>query len=1802
MKNRFSIEVRRYLFLLLSLFTLQFSYASETIGNLTYDLNSKTFEASVAGCDNSVSEIIIPEKISFNDQEYTVTTIKNSAFSGYSKLTHIEIPNSVARIDYNAFKDCINLNNIKIPNSVTYIGDAAFWGCKSFTNILIPNSVTLIGNSAFWGCYDLIEVIFEDGNEILQIGYTSCHIFSESPLETVYLGRNLSYDSKVNSWSPIANKNTLKTVIIGENVTELPVHLLYNCESLRNISIPNTVKYIGAGAFAWCSNLTNIIIPDSVNTLEDDLFADCTNLARVELPNSLISIGNSTFRDCTSLATFEIPNSVVTIGSSAFLGCTNLTSLEIPKSVTSIGNSAFAECNALKDLIIENGTETLKLGYISDSKSLFGDSPLESVHLGRPLSYQSILNRNTYGYSPFACQKNLQRVTISENIKTLPGYFFYNCETLSSIEIPSSVTTIENYAFKGCISLNDLSFADGNEPLQLGNDYTREAMFKDSKLGTIYLGRTLFYKDRYSPFASQKILTSVKIGNNVEELPNYLLYYCEALKNIEIPNSVNIIGNSVFSGCTSLKELKFADGNEPLQLGYNSTSAGLFADCPLEKVYLGRTLSYSTYSNGTSYGYSPFANQKNLISMEIGNTVQALPQYLLFNCEALKNIEIPNSVMEIGDYAFYHSEFFIDQIFYNPGDEFAHLGTNSFNYTSNLFVTSKDKTIEIINNSEWNNFSKIYYNEGGNTFIPVSWNEGIECLNAFYCNEIGCLVRSGENVTIKAQKSVSFAVLNGINILYDLLTSEGYTFQPSLYWSNNKIYSENNDMSKTVNVTSPGNLFNQLGLEDIQKTQTIKINGDLNGTDILTINRMTSLVNLDLSDANIVEGGVTYRENYSTANQSIGSYFFSDCINLQNLILPNSILTISEHAFDSMTSLKNVVLGNLIVSIGDGSFYDCKSIDGLLIPFSVNSIGNSAFYGCSSLNYLTIPNSITFIGNNSFDGCSSLNALNFEDGNEILQLGYNSKTKGLFEDCPIENIYLGRPISYLSDYNISPFTNQFNLQSLIIGESVTVLPDNLLYNCKTLPSIQLPNSITSIGRKVFYGCSGLINIVIPNSVNSLGESAFSGCTSISSIEISNQLKIIESNTFYGCSSLTNIKIPNSIISIKGEAFKGCLSLQNIIFEDGDDILELGRNLGGSVSGLFIDCPLKSLYIGRNLDYEGAYHLEDSRGNPFTSQYNLDSVELSKNVKSIPNYLFFNCRSIPNIEIPNTVTYIGDCAFHGCGSLKDLIIPNSVTYIGYQAFEGCRSLSRIEIPNSISLIERWVFENCSGLQEVGIPNSVIEIKEGAFSQCKSLITITIPNSVTSIGQSTFEDCSSLESLILGSDLTSIGIDAFNGCDALKKIISLNPIPPKIFSSTFSSETKENCKLVVTKGNLVYYWLDPIWKDFLNMSDDLLYLYPLPTVKYGNEPINLAEFAPEGYDFTYESSNTQVAKLEGDYLSIIGAGEVTIGASYNQDGSAMEVMGQMRQFIVDKAELTIGVEDLIIAQGQPYPDFTLYATGLVYDDTLEEIGQLPTVYCDYTQASPPGEYPIYLRGGFSNNYDLTLQNGTLTVVENTSVYPESITLNYQNLTLNIGENVQLEATVLPEDATDKTVIWESSNEKVASVTSDGMVTAIAEGTATITAHCGDITAYCQVTVLTPFIEASQLILNMTTAEVNVGETVQLVATVLPEDATDKTVTWESSNEKVASVTLDGMVTAIAEGTATITAHCGDIYADCIITVAYSGIDSLLADPDAQISIYSIDGIIIRKDCKIEDMKSLNKGIYIIVAGKERYKISI
>lgn len=268
------------------------------------------------------------------------------------------------------------------------------------------------------------------------------------------------------------------------------------------------------------------------------------------------------------------------------------------------------------------------------------------------------------------------------------------------------------------------------------------------------------------------------------------------------------------------------------------------------------------------------------------------------------------------------------------------------------------------------------------------------------------------------------------------------------------------------------------------------------------------------------------------------------------------------------------------------------------------------------------------------------------------------------------------------------------------------------------------------------------------------------------------------------------------------------------------------------------------------------------------------------------------------------------------------------------------------------------------------------------------------------------------------------------------------------------------------------------------------------------------------------------------------------------------------------------------------------------TLETPGYLAQSTSDEFLLTKETALYVYTTGGDSKRMlDLVYikKTGEAPIVEVTE-----ITLSETEKVLTEGETFTLTATVNPADATNPAIEWSSSDVAVATVDENGVVTAVAEGEATITAtSVADPAKFasCKVVVKKPFVAVDGITLSETTAKLEIGSTITLTATVSPDNATEPAVTWSSDNTAVATVE-DGVVTAVSVGEAVITAKAGEMTAECKVTVEIvTGLSSILSENDGAVEVYDIAGQ------KVADsLESLSAGIYIVRQGKKVVKICV
>ena len=291
-------------------------------------------------------------------------------------------------------------------------------------------------------------------------------------------------------------------------------------------------------------------------------------------------------------------------------------------------------------------------------------------------------------------------------------------------------------------------------------------------------------------------------------------------------------------------------------------------------------------------------------------------------------------------------------------------------------------------------------------------------------------------------------------------------------------------------------------------------------------------------------------------------------------------------------------------------------------------------------------------------------------------------------------------------------------------------------------------------------------------------------------------------------------------------------------------------------------------------------------------------------------------------------------------------------------------------------------------------------------------------------------------------------------------------------------------------------------------------------------------------SWRTTDESIVSVNNGRLKALKPGNALVTAMAGGKSESCSIRVEQRTVAVTSVELDR--KTLEMTEGD---EVTLTATVKPDDATDKTVtwstsdASVATVTDGKVKALKPGTATITAKAGD--------KSAKCTVTVAAKVIPvTSVTLDQHTLEMTVGEEYTLHATILPEDATNKNIDWISSSEYFATV-EDGLVKALNPGEVTITVQVADKEDRCVITIKEATIPVTSLALDAVEMTLIVGKNATLTATVKPDNATDKTVTWTTSNAKVATVT-DGVVTAVATGTSNITAKAGDKTATCAITV--------------------------------------------------------
>ena len=1474
------------------------------------------------------------------------------------------------------------------------------------------------------------------------------------------------------------------------------VYIGRNIKYLQNSSYPfaSYPQSYGYSAFYNQPKLAKVTIGETCTQIPDYLFYNCKSLKDAEIKGGITSVPKYAFYDC-NLSNITLPSTVLSIAESAFYNNT-LRSADLGDNVTSIDKNAF------------------KNNYL-----------LSNIKFGTKLT--SIGEQAFYGVGKNAT--SWQNLVFPSTITSIGNEAFYE-SGVPNVIIPSSVGSIGTYAFASNTKLTRFELASGCATLPEG------------------------------VLSNCSSLSEVVLNDGLKTIANKAFANCTALESISIPGTVTQIGTSCtwnsssydgvylpFYGCTGLKSVRFEDGNDVLTLSwhnYNMTSAsdynkGMFAYCPLEEVYIGRNIKYlqnSSYpfaSYPQSYGYSAFYNQPKLTKVSIGEAVTEIPAYLFYENASITLMTLPN-VERIGKAAFRGCSKLTTL---NLGNSLTTVGDKAFYECSNVTKLTFPNSTQSIGASAFYNCSSV-------TEVTVGLGLRAIGANGFYgCKSFTALILPNDFTTMGE------SAFEGCTKLTVAKLGESIDAVPAKAFKNCISLSEMVIPGTAISIGDQA-FYNDSGLATITMNEGLKKIGSQVFWNNSGVIRFT------------IPGTVTsIGKNSFYGCTSVSYFIFSDgdeTLTIDNASCRSSIIDAKTSNSDYYNRkydyfydcpIRFLTLGrNLKYSYYDNvSMYD---LDGS----SWKSVyrASAPFVNKKDLRVVTIGPKVTFLYHHLFDGCTNL---------ATLHMGQN-----------LETIY-----TYA-------FKNCDKLAGVDFPETLKVIDNYAFNHCDILASTTFKESTThtlSINDASFKDCVSLTGVTFPGQLNKLGNSTYSNCPILKDVVFNDNQNFkpeltIGDYTFEKCPQIQSLSFPGRLTSIGNFTFKECTYLANVSFEDSFNAVKLGYGAanasGSSIQSLplFGNSNLQSLYLGRNIVYNAKSEYGYS---PFYNQQWLTDVRFGQ---------------------AGTVTYNNDYLLYNVNNCEELLLPESLSSIGSYTFAGMTVLKGITIPNKVSTMGTYAFSEDDGLKYAKLSTGCAWLKEGVFNHCDSLEYITIPPVVTKMDTKLFAYCKSLATVTFegSSDLIEMGYGAsqpqygmFRDCPVetlnLDRWLSYNTEVASR-SPFYSIPTLKNINIGENVGVIDKYmfsYCTGIEDLYLPDNIESVGLWgfrgcsSLKSVRFSEK---LSQVSDYGFsectsldNVVFPASMTSVA--DNSFSNCTSLKKLDLGKSLNIIGpAAFKNDAALEGIEIPETLYGLGVE--AFANCTSLPNVTIRAitsvgkqafqgcTGLKWvslSDKTTSLGENSFAGCsgiNYIKS-----YAEFPPEGLVNFVESVPTNGTLFVPENSIDYYQysptwetwldirplnenimvsTVSIDKSEISFKATETAQLIAEVRAEEATDKGILWRTSNADIVTVDGNGLVTAVSVGEASITALAADgsgAKAICHVIVVPTMVES--ITINSTVTSLKKGRTIELTATVAPATATNSTYTWTTSNPDIAAVDSDGIVKALSSGNVDIIATAND-----------------------------------------------------------------
>lgn len=775
--------------------------------------------------------------------------------------------------------------------------------------------------------------------------------------------------------------------------------------------------------------------------------------------------------------------------------------------------------------------------------------------------------------------------------------------------------------------------------------------------------------------------------------------------------------------------------------------------------------------------------------------------------------------------------------------------------------------------------------------------------------------------------------------------------------------------------------------------------------------------------------------------------------------------------------------------------------------------------------------------------------------------------------------------------------------------SVTSIDDNAFNSCTNLNSVSISNSVTSIGKGAF-GMTSLRTLIVGTGVQQFNGQAFSGAAQpIKTIWLTNTppqnysvaqgILNYVSNSQYGLlKNRIEYKYLSSMFNVDGVTYvpvspseRTCDAI-DCIYDESISFVNIDETVSYQGIKMKVLSVRPYTFYQNNSLQKIDLDIQGSIGkHAFDGCTNLQTVELGNDILIIDEYAFNECSKLESIIVPDAVKEISQYAFYGCSNMMSVTIGDGTKIIGKYAFSGCSNLNSAVIGNGVHTIEDYAFSECSSLNSVIIGNNTRIIQQYAFSGCTSLPKITIPGSVHIINDFAFERCHSLKEVVMNEKMNSeVETRTF---DDVEVVVSQD-YKEKLVLELFVSENDKlsfdykfknmHCKLYIktpsgttsisynqnTRGvgnytktfdkagllTITLFYLSTgygsqsctveniqlVCSDVLglgsNNTKSLFADCPLDSICI-NQKISYS-LSPFCNNTTLRSvviTGKEEKISPNEFYGCINLKNVQIGDNVTSIGDwAFSGCSGLKSFSFGTNVSNIGKE--------AFSDCTALT------DLISRAATPPTCGSQALDDINKWTCKLTVPKGCLNSYQAADQWKDFFFIEEGDPLPVAVIgllLNKTTSSFYIGESDTLTVSYTPENTTDRDIVWSSSDESIATVDNNGVVTGKKGGVANIIVRSvskPEITASCEVIVRWPSIA-----LNKTLTALPLGEKDSLTVIFTPENIINQKVEWSSSDEAIAVVDYNGVVTGKTKGSVTITAKYvlnPEITASCEVTI--------------------------------------------------------